>query len=374
MSTKKPAAKVAAKAAAPKTAKTRKVGHAATLADVGREAGVSAMAASAVINGAKTSSRFSAETRERILIAARKLNYRPNAAARALADRRMNVIGVVTMLARNELNQYFLEVFNGVMESAAEAGQNTTVFALNSWAEGPQRIPQFCDGRIDGLILLAPVIEAVQLPEHTPFVSVHANVELPGVPNLESDEEVGAYEQVARMIALGHRRILHMAGPAEFIGAQRRVAGWRRAYKDAGLKPPEDYLVHGNFTFESGRAGLDAWMKQNAGQPVPDAIFGGSDAIALGCIDALLSRSLRVPADVSVAGFDDTMLARSAHLSTVRQPLREMGHRAVQLLVAQVEAKLNNAPLQAPANTVFPTEIVDGHTVAKPRAKKLVLT
>jgi len=357
----------------PKTVKSRKVSHAATLADVGREAGVSAMAASAVLNGAKTNARISAETRERIVAAAAKLNYRPNVAARALGNRRMNVIGVVTTLARNELNQYFLEVFNGVMESAAEAGQNTTVFALNSWDEGPERIPAFCDGRIDGLILLAPVIQAVQLPRHTPFVSVHANAELPGVPNLESDEEVGAYEQVARMIALGHRRILHMAGPAEFIGAQRRVDGWRRAYRDAGLKPPEDLLVHGNFTFESGREGLAAWMKQHAGQTVPDAIFGGSDAIALGCIDTLLARSLRVPADVSVAGFDDTMLARSAHLSTVRQPLREMGHRAVQLLVAQVEAKLANKPLKVPANTVFPTETVTGHTVAEARAHKLVL-
>jgi len=356
-----------------KTGNTRKTSHAATLADVGREAGVSAMAASAVLNGAKTSSRFSAETRERILAAARKLNYRPNAAARALVDRRMNTIGVVTTLSLNELNQYFLEVFNGVLESAAEAGQNTTVFTLANWSEG-ERIPRFCDGRIDGLILLAPVIDAVQLPEHTPFVSVHANAELPGVPNLESDEEVGARDMVARMIALGHRRILHVAGPAEFVGAQRRVAGWRRAYEEAGLTPPEGYVIHGSFSSDWGRRGLDAWMTQHAGQPVPDAIFGGSDAIALGCLDTLLARSLRVPADVSVAGFDDTMLARSAHLSTVRQPLREMGHRAVQLLVAQIEAKLKNTPLRVPVNTVFPTEIVPGHTVAKVRAKKLVMS
>jgi len=356
------------------TPKTRKTGHAATLADVGREAGVSAVAASAVLNGSKTSSRFSPETRERILAAAKTLNYRPNGAARALLDRRMNTIGVVTTLSLNELNQYFLEVFNGVLESAAEAKQNTTVFTLANWAEGRERIPQFCDGRVDGLIMLAPVIDALQLPEHTPFVSVHANAELQGVPNLESDEETGAHDMVAHMIALGHRRILHVAGPAEFIGAQRRVSGWLRAHHEADIEPPEGYVIHGDFSSDWGRRGLEAWMKQHAGEPLPDAIFGGSDAIALGCIDTLLSRSLRVPADVSVAGFDDTMLARSAHLSTVRQPLREMGHRAVQLLVEQVEAKLKNTPLRVPVNTVFPTEIVLGHTVAKPRAKKLVIT
>ena len=353
--------------------KPRKARHAATLADVGREAGVSVMAASKVLNGSQTSSRISPETRERIIIAAKKLNYRVNAAARALADRRMNTIGVATTLARNELNQYFLEVFNGVMESAAEAGQNTTVFTLPDWDSAAERVPQFCDGRIDGLILLAPWMESVQLPEHTPFVSVHANAELPGVPNLESDEEVGAHALVAHMIALGHQRILHMAGPIDSIGAQRRVAGWRRAHAEAGIKPPADYLVYGNYTSEAGRSGLDTWLKKHAGEDLPQAIFGGSDAIALGCMDTLLSRSLRVPADVSVAGFDDTMLARSAHLSTVRQPLREMGHRAVQLLVAQIEAKLKNTPLRVPANTVFQTEIVIGQTLTKPRASKLVI-
>ena len=355
---------------APKTRKTR---HAATLADVGREAGVSVMAASKVLNGSQTSSRISAETRERIIAAAKKLNYRVNAAARALADRRMNTIGVATTLSRNELNQYFLEVFNGVMESAAEAGQNTTVFTLPDWESAAERVPQLCDGRIDGLILLAPWMESVQLPDHTPFVSVHANAELPGVPNLESDEEFGAHAMVAHMIELGHRRILHMAGPIDSVGAQRRVAGWRRAHEEAGIKPPSDYLVHGNYTSESGRSGLEAWLRQHAGDPLPEAIFGGSDAIALGCMDTLLSRSLRVPADISVAGFDDTMLARSAHLSTVRQPLREMGHRAVQLLVERIEAKLNNTPVRVPVNTVFPTEVVIGQTLSKPRAtKKLV--
>ncbi|MBV8603841.1 MAG: LacI family DNA-binding transcriptional regulator [Pelomonas sp.] len=360
-------------AAAPKPARARRTPHAATLADVGREAGVSVMAASAVINGSKTSSRISAETRVRIVEAARKLNYRPNAAARALADRRMNTIGVVTTLARNELNQYFLEVFNGVMESAAEAGQNTTVFALGDWAEGATRVPQFCDGRIDGLILLAPLLESVQLPEHTPFVSVHANNQLPGVPNLESDEETGAHALVAQMLALGHRRILHLAGPADSIGAQRRVAGWRRAHREAGVEPPKDYLAHGNYTFDWGRSGLEAWLAAHAGKPLPDAIFGGSDAIALGCMDTLLARGLRVPADISVAGFDDTAIARSAHLSTVRQPLREMGHRAVQLLVGQIEAKLKGTAWRAPGNTVFPTEVVSGQTLAEARTTQIVL-
>lgn len=354
--------------------KPRKTRHAATLADVGREAGVSAMAASAVLNGAKTSSRISAETRERILAAAARLQYRANATARALADRRMNTIGVATTLSRNELNQYFLEVFNGVIEAAAAADQNTTVFALRDWQQGAGRIPAICDGRIDGLILLAPLLDleaASCLPDHTPFVSVHANTQLPGVVNLESDEEAGAYAMVRHMLALGHRRILHIGGPADSIGARRRIAGYLRAHAEARVQPPADHIVHGDFSAESGRRTLAAWMERHRGEPLPQAIFGGSDAIALGCLDTLAAHGLRTPEDISVVGFDDTMLARSAHLATVRQPLRELGHRAVELLLARIQAQHQGGAERSPKNVVLSTEIVLGQTLAAPPAEPL---
>ena len=97
----------------------KKTHRAATLADVGREAGVSAMAASAVLNGARTSSRISPDTRARILEAAARLQYRPNAAARALIRRSMNTLGVACVIQEGSLNHYFLEVLNGVLETAA---------------------------------------------------------------------------------------------------------------------------------------------------------------------------------------------------------------------------------------------------------------
>jgi LacI family transcriptional regulator len=109
-------------------ASRKKPGRAATLADVGRAAGVSAMAASVVLNGARSSSRIAPETRARILTAAAKLRYRPNAAARALAERRMHTIGVAAVVdVGGELNHYFLEVFNGILEAATRHRQNTTV-------------------------------------------------------------------------------------------------------------------------------------------------------------------------------------------------------------------------------------------------------
>ena len=356
--------------------KPRKSRRAATLADVGREAGVSAMAASAVLNAAKTSTRISEETRVRVLAAAEKLRYRPNATARGLADRRMNTLGVVATLVGDEPNQYFLEVFNGVIQGAAEAGQTTTVFTLGTWDEARERVPQFCDGRIDGLILLAPLLDADAaqwLPEHTPVVSVHANHEIAGVVNLESDEEAGAFQMVSALIALGHRRILHVGGPQGTLGADRRVEGYRRAHAAAGRVPPPDHVLRAGFGAEDGRLALEAWLRRHRGQILPSAVFGVSDAAALGCIDALLARGLRVPADVSVVGFDDTVLARTARLATVRQPLRELGRRAVEVLIARIEARRQDTPLRGPKNIVLPTETVAGATLAAPRAASLLI-
>ncbi len=343
--------------------------RAATLADVGREAGVSAMAASAVLNGAKTSTRIADDTRARILAAAERLQYRPNGAARGLAEQRMHTLGLATLLPGDELNQYFLEVFNGIVEAAARAGQSTTVFALEDWRQGASRLAALCDGRIDGMILLAPLLQlddAASLPTHTPFVAVHANHALPGVVNIESDEEAGALAMVRQMIALGHRRILHLAGPTGSVGAARRVAGWRRAHAEAGLEPPPQYLVPGEFSIESGRVALEAWLQRHRGEPLPQAIFAVNDAVALGCQQTLAARGLRVPEDLSLVGFDDTLLARTAGLATVRQPLRELGHRAVELLVQRIEARAARRPDPAGPTQVLATEPVLRASLAAP--------
>lgn len=354
----------------------RRTTRAATLSDVGREAGVSAMAASAVLNGVKTSTRISDETRARVLAAAERLRYRPNATARGLAHRRMNTLGVVATLPDDEPNLYFLEVFNGIIHGAAAHGQTTTVFTLPNWSSARQRIPEFCDGRVDGLILLAPMLDAAasaQLPEHTPMVSVHSNSAIPGVPNMESDDEGGAYLAVRQLLALGHRRILHIGGPQGLRGAEGRLQGYRRAHEEAGMALLADHVAHSGFSADGGRQALEHWLQRHAGEALPDALFAASDAIALGCLDRLLARGLRVPADISVVGFDDTVLARSARLSTVRQPLDQLGRQAVHRLLEGIEAAHGNAPLPQAGSTVLPTELVAGTTLSAPRGLPITI-
>lgn len=348
----------------------RKSHRAATLADVGREAGVSAMAASAVLNGARTSSRTAPETRERILLAAEKLRYRPNAAARALADRRMNTLGVAAVFVGQELNQYFLEVFNGVVEAAAQRDQNTTVFTLHDWEKDAERLPGFCDGRIDGLILIGPTLSRrglALLPEHTPSVAVHSNLPIPRSVNLETDEERGAFEMVSHMIKVGHRRIMHLSGPRGLLGAERRVEGYRRALAAARIKFDPTLLIETGYSLECGTRAIKQWIS-HSGKPLPEAIFCANDGIAIGCMEALSQAGFKVPNDLSIAGFDDTLAARSTipQLTTVRQPLRAMGAKAVELILARIEAMREGTIDRAAKSIVFPTEVVIRASVGPP--------
>ena len=345
----------------------------ATLADVGRAAGVSAMAASTVLNGARTSSRIAPETRDRILEAARRLRYRPNAAARALANRRMDTIGVAAVIDGGDLNLYFLEIMNGVLEAASRHNQNTTVFTLHNWAEDAARVSKFCDGRIDGMVLLAPVFSretADHLPDHTPFVAIHANLAAPGIVNLESDEETGACNLVRHLIARGHRRIMHLSGTRGLLGAERRIDGYRRALAEAGIAFDPSLLIEAHYHNAGGRQATRTWLSRSHGKQLPEAIFCANDAIAMGCMEALAEVGIRMPEDVSIAGFDDTLAARTTmpQLTTVRQPLRAMGAKAVEILLEQIGHNTGKPQARVASPYVFNTELVQRASVSTPPA------
>jgi len=343
----------------------------ATLADVAREAGVSVMAASVVLNGARSATRTSAETRARVIAAAERLHYRANAAARALANGRANAIGIVACHWKGgDANLYFMEIFGGIVEIATASQQTAAVFMLRDWDEAQRRIPEVCDGRVDGLILVAPSLgtnAGAWMPQHIPSVSLHSESAIPGAVNLEPDEEAGSFDAVRQMLAMGHRRILHIAGPAGMLGAERRLAGYHRAHAAAGVEPPEGHVVHSPYNADGGCNAMLDWLRRHPAGPAPDAVFCGNDAIALGCIQALSMQGLRVPEDVSVVGFDDILFARAARLATVRQPLHAMGRRATEVLMEQIETRREGGQWQGAGNIVLPTEFVHRATLKPPR-------
>jgi len=347
--------------------------NAPTLQDVAREAGVSAMAVSVVLNGARSATRVSAATRLRIEEAAARLSYRPNAAARGMKRRRMEAIGVVATV-----NGYLLDVLGGILEAAAERGQNTTVFSVSDWHRDERRILGFCDGRVDGMILAGPQISpafAETLGQHVPFVAIHPAEIHGGVWRVDVDNEGGAYAVVRHLTGLGHRRIAHLAGPPGQAGAHERTAGYRRALAEAGIAYDDRLVAEAFFTSHGGRAATAGLLgaAPAAGAPPFTAVFCANDASAVGCLEALAERGLRVPEDVSVAGFDDAFLARMTipQLTTARQPFGELGRRAVGMLLAQIEDGVGPAPTGGGAPEEAPaarTDILDVGLVVRASA------
>ena len=264
-----------------------------TLADVAREAGVSDRAASSALKVGKGSARVSMETRERVLAAAKRLRYLPSAPALALSSQRSNAIGFVANIAYEDPNLYFQELFNGVVRGATEAQQTTCIFPLSSWDEAPQRIPALCDGRVDGLVVLAPNLEddsTTWLPIHTPLVTIHAGRQLQAEVNVEADDEAGGFGIVCHMFELGYRHILCVGGPPHNKSADRRIAGFLRAHAENGVQLAFDHVIRTWFTVVDGRRVMEKWLQDHRGEPLPEAIFCGNDDIAFGCMEALEAR------------------------------------------------------------------------------------
>ncbi|KQY81522.1 hypothetical protein ASD35_06860 [Pelomonas sp. Root1444] len=117
---------------------------------------------------------------------------------------------------------------------------------------------------------------------------------------------------------------------------------------------------------------MQHWLQVHSGEQLPEAVFGGNDAIAFGCIEALRMRGVRVPEEVSVVGYDNSWMARSVQMATVHQPLHEMGRRAVEVLVQRIEAR-NRGDETVPSHVVLPTEVVLGKTLASPRRARLTI-
>ena len=346
--------------------------EAPTLKDVAREAGVAAMTVSVVLNGARSATRVSDATRVRIEEAAKRLHYRPNAVGRGLSRRRMDTLGVVAVID-GPLNLYFLELLNGILAEGVSNGQNTTVFSVSDWRLDEEKILKFCDGRVDGIVFLGPHLTpefCEILARRTSFVTIHGGEMMPGIHNLEVDDEGGAHKIVTHMIGLGHRRIAHFTGQLDQSGARQRLAGYQRALREAGIGLNESLILTGDFTANSGRERMATLLDDRG--TLPTAVFCANDAVAYGALELLQSRGVQAPGEISVAGFDDLMLAQmtTPHLTTIRQPFRDMAARAVQLLLHQVGDGSDDQPppLEPTTSDIFPVELVIRESVGPPPA------
>jgi DNA-binding LacI/PurR family transcriptional regulator len=302
--------------------------RAAVMSDVGRLAGVSHQTVSRVING---SPNVRPETRDRVMAAMRELDYRPNSVARALVTGRSRTLGVVSF----DTTLYGpASTLVGIERAAHDAGYFIIVASLKaltreSVTEAVERLRLH---GVEGILVIAPYDDAVQalveVSAQVPLVAVESGPAR-GIPVACVDQAQGAREATRHLLELGHRTVWHIGGPANFLEARERAAGWRETLVHAGAPVHEPLL--GDW---SPRTGYELGCRLSR-DPAVSAVFVANDQMALGLLRALQEAGRSVPGDVSVVGFDDVPEAAyfTPPLTTVRQDFDEMGRRGVGLLL-----------------------------------------
>lgn len=303
----------------------------ATINDVADRAGVSYQTVSRVINN---QANVAASTRERVLHAIEELNYRPSLVAKGLVTRKSNLIGIVAY-GTGQFGP--AQIVQNVEQASRDRGYEVMLTTLKAFEPGVirtaiERLKQF---GVEGLVLLTP-LDAHKAVEAAgsdfPFIMIDATRDVNG-PSVSIDQFEGARLATEHLVGLGHRLILHLAGPSEWSDAELRHQGYLDVLARHGL--PVLPRQAGDWSARSGYAAVLAALE--AGETFT-AIFSANDQMALGAIAALQSRGLRVPEDISVVGFDDSPESAffSPPLTTVEQNLEALGRKAVDELTRAI--------------------------------------
>jgi len=332
---------------------------------VARAAGVSIATVSYVLNNGPKP--VHPDTRARVLERMRDLNYRPNAVARGLARRRTDAIGVLFGMIEPQIvtNPYAATVLEGILLAASDLGRNVTLLT-RPWT-GAESCAGACGDRsTDGLLLVAPRMGSDMLPALSalgmPLVVVSGRGTDYGVTSVDIDNRAGAALAAQHLLDLGHRRIAHLLGDAALPPVAKRLEGFRETMAAAGATPPEELILPGRYSVQSG---YDRAARLLHSSRPPTAVFAGNDVIALGVLQAASEAGVPVPARLSVVGFDDVPQAALTHppLTTIRQPLRDIGHLATRMLVRIIEGMG-----EAPAHIEVPPELILRGTTGPPAA------
>jgi LacI family transcriptional regulator len=308
----------------------------ATIRDIARLAGVSVATVSRVLNDRPD---VSPETRDAVLRQIREHNFSTNRSARALSVGRTNLVGLTLPMVNAE---YFTSILSGATEALYEQDMRAVLCpTLHEHDREVTLLDRLMHGTTDGAIILLPSESSAELKvlhEHGfPFVVVDPREPLDeGIAGVSAAHWAGAKAAVDHLLALGHRRIGAITGVRGWDASEQRLDGYRTALAGAGVLMNPELVAESNFVIEGGR--IAALGLLDLPEP-PTAIFAFNDNMAVGAIQAAQQRGLRVPEDLSIVGFDDSERASlvTPALTTVRQPLEEMGRIGVSLLIRLIE-------------------------------------
>lgn len=336
----------------------------ARIQDVAELAGVSNMTVSRVLN---KDVKVSDAKKTAVMAAVKELNYRPNVAARRLASNKSFFIGLLYYdLDTSYVSKFLLRA----LKSCRSFGHHLVPDEIDNDKEKSIRaVRELIEiTQIDGMILLPPVCEMpevidVLVAANVPFVRIAPDTKLDVSPYIAIDEYLAGFSMTNKLIDLGHTKIGHIIGNPNQGASRLRYQGYLDALRSKQINVPPEYIIQGFFTYESG---LSAATKLLSLDEPPSAIFASNDEMAAAVISVANAKSISVPNELSVAGFDDGHLAitLAPHLTTVRQPILEMADLAVEMLIS---GKVNNkkkADLTSCRN-ILDFEIIERQSTSK---------
>lgn len=337
----------------------------ATIKDIAAVAGVSAATVSRILTSADSTVRISEPTRQRVLTIARELNYTPNALASGLRSRQTRMIGVIVPDATL---QYCAAVVRALEPALGDRDYDFLLAQSRSRSDVHRSSRTFERYQVDGVVLISDLHDEAFLEEYLHQLHGHAvglaRESVPGLPCVTIDNWLGVEMAVDHLVSLGRERIAYI-GAARGWDNEQRIDVYQTRLTAAGLPYLPEYVIRAG-RYPDLAAGAEGTARLLASGPPPSAILYCNDEMAIGGMAVLQRQGLSVPGDVAVIGFDDIPWASycSPTLTTVRQPIKEMVIRVVEVLIDKIEGR--SIPETHQSLVFAPELIVRGSTVAAP--------
>lgn len=320
----------------------------ATIKDVAKAAGVSLSTASYALNG---SSKISEATRNKVLEVARRLNYQKNGLA---TDLKRSSTKTIALILSDMSGPYYTELIRGVQETALENGYD--LIACSSFGGNESTAIKFLrEKRVDGVIISAhnlqdePILQSAR--PSFPIVVLDRYLQSEHIYNVLVDNERGGYLATEHLIQNGCKRIAHISNTSNSYDHKLRYKGYMQALRDYNLESPSNLNINGKFTIDGGYTATKLLIAQSN---LPDAIFYGNDEMAIGGVKAFKEAGIRVPEDISIIGFDDIYLVEHMNppLTTIRQPKYEAGSLAAHLILQLLDGRTLDREYRLPIELI----------------------